>query len=607
MLFRVFVVQALIVLCLMIMVMGCTAGFEARNSNVDLASLTVSKKRGIAIYENTCARCHGSLDNSSKRNRSAAHITAALATVPQMGQIQLTPADIMSVASALKVNSCTPDNSVEGSPIQRITHVEYENSIRDYFGLNGSYTTGFRADPVSGGFRNNGHTLTVDLLQLKDYLSSAEKITDDINTQARGFIFTCSSGSGCASSIFARVATNLFREPVFASDQEITSLIQKVYDPAIQNGDSFEQAVYTGIQALILSPKFLFHIYAPQRPDDPTNIEPLNDFELAERLASFLWSSLPDQQLMNLAQGGQLRSQLSQQALRMLQDPRSINLVQNFSFEWMKLNKLDIVSPDPALFPSFSNSIQSSMKRESELFLENLWKNDESMLDILDANYSYLNDELARHYSLPPTNSSQFQKVDLTGSNRVGMLTHGSVLTFNSKTDRTSIIARGYWVLENILCDEPPPPPDDVPELPPIVGDSKREILESHRSSPACYSCHSMMDPIGFGLENFDAIGTWRTEYTSGVPVDNLGELPTGETFNGVHEMLNVIKADGRFPYCATSKLMTYALGRETKNDENCRALENGNQTVSDQGRFSETILSTVLDPSFTNKRGGSH
>src|SRR5581483_11639986 len=292
----------------------------------------------------------------------------------------------------------------------------------------------------------------------------------------------------------------------------------------------------------------------------------LNDFELASRLSFFLWSSIPDDELLDLAERGKLKDPavVTQQVRRMLGDPRSQAFVSNFGGQWLQLRNLETTRPDPDVFPNFDESLRQAFRRETELFFDSILRENRSVLELLDANYTFLNQRLAEHYGIPGVYGSQFRRVALADPNRGGLLGQGSILTVTSYPNRTSVVQRGKWILENLLGAPPPP---DVPDLKPHGKDgrllSMREQLETHRANAVCASCHARMDPIGFALENYDGIGKWRTK-DAGTIIDASGKLPDGTKFNGPAELKKVLLTGhrGEFLTTVTEKLLTYALGR---------------------------------------------
>ena len=340
---------------------------------------------------------------------------------------------------------------------------------------------------------------------------------------------------GCARQIVSNFAERAFRRPL--QTKEIEPYVS-LYALARKQGDSFDEGIAAALEGVMVSPNFLYRIERDQPNARAGNTIPVSDIELASRLSYFLWSSMPDAELVQLAKERRLRQPavLEAQVRRMLKDEKARGLVENFAGEWLQFRNIDAVRPDPQRFPDFDDSLRFSMKRETELFVENIVRQDASVLDFLDANYSFLDERLARFYGVPGIRGPEFRKVDMSGTERGGgILAQASILTISSYATRTSPVLRGKWILENLLNAPPPPPPPSVPALDDTkVGQSAslRQQLEAHRQNAACASCHMKMDPLGFGLENLNAIGAWREE-DGKFPVDASGMLPGGQIFQG--------------------------------------------------------------------------
>ncbi|MBC7818713.1 MAG: DUF1592 domain-containing protein [Planctomycetaceae bacterium] len=332
--------------------------------------------------------------------------------------------------------------------------------------------------------------------------------------------------------------------------------------------EDFDAGIEAALSAILVSREFLFRV-----EQDPAGIAPrttyrISDFELASRLSFFLWSSIPDDELLDLAERGELRQPevLAKQTRRMLADPRSQSLVTNFAGQWLYLRNLESITPDGRLFPDFDDNLRQAMRRETELLFEEVLRDDRSVLDLLKPDHAWLNERLAKHYGIPHVSGTRFRRVPLKpGSERGGLLRHGSILTVTSYATRTSPVIRGKWILENLLGTPPPPPLPDVPSLDDNTVSaslSVRERLKQHRANAACASCHNVMDPVGFSLENFDAVGRWRT-LEEGQPVDASGGLPDGGQFVGVSGLEEgLLKRPELFVGTLTEKLLTFALGR---------------------------------------------
>ncbi len=335
-----------------------------------------------------------------------------------------------------------------------------------------------------------------------------------------------------------------------------------------QNGASFNESLSTAMEAVLISPKFLFRIEQDPETETGDSGHYVGPYELASRLSYFLWSTMPDEALLKQAATGRLQDPqvLNAEVRRMLNDPKAADgLVKNFGGQWLQFRALESVRPDPERFPLFSDYLRMSMQRETELFFTNVIREDRSVLDFLNGKYTFANEVLARFYGIPDVKGPEFRKVDLTGTPRGGVLTQGSVLTASSYSTRTSVVLRGKWVLENLLNAPVPPPPPNVPALNEStvgVSMSLRQQMEEHRKNAICSSCHSRMDPLGFGMENFDATGHWRT-LDGKFPIDSAGVLPNGKSFHGPDEMKAVLMDQREaFTRALTEKMLTYALGR---------------------------------------------
>lgn len=416
---------------------------------------------------------------------------------------------------------------------------------------------------------------------------------------------------GCTDSILRNLALRAYRRP--PTELEIKRLRHLVAS-AQSDGEPLERGIQLALQAVLASPHFLFRLEFDPEPGPAGSHHPVGPYELASRLSYFLWSSLPDDQLLALARDGKLRDPhvLRQQVGRMLKDSRSDALVENFAGQWLQLRNLESAQPDPDRFPDFDEPLRGAMRRETEFFFRSILQEDRSLVDFLDADYTYLNQRLARHYGHPGVEGPHFRRVELAGNQRGGLITHASVLTVSSYPTRTSPVLRGKWILETLLGTPPPPPPEmETLEEEPNGGPmTLRERLEKHRSQPACAACHRKMDALGFGLENYDAVGAWRTE-DGGVPVDTTGELPGGRSFQGPKGLKALLADTERdaFVRCLTEKMLTYALGRGLEPydkpavDRICLELENNGF------RFSQLVQSIVESLPFqmrTTNGGGS-
>jgi mono/diheme cytochrome c family protein len=365
-----------------------------------------------------------------------------------------------------------------------------------------------------------------------------------------------------AREIVSRFATRAFRRPV--KPEEVERCLA-LYDAAEKKGQRFELKVRAALFRVLVSPHFLFRVERDPSGLPPGTTYPIGEYELASRLSYFLWNTMPDDELFALAAKGQLRQNLDAQVRRMLRDPKSRSFLHGFAEQWLTLRKLELASPDPALFPNFTPALREAMVSESLLFFEALVRDDRSIMDLLDADFTFVNEPLARHYGIVGVTGPDFVRVALPAGRR-GVLTHAGILTLSSNATRTSPVKRGKFVLEQILNTPPPPPPPEL-EIPELEDQKElkgtlRQIMEQHREKAVCASCHQRMDPIGFAFENFDAIGAWRDNDGS-VKIDASGALPDGRKFDGPAGLRTILRADrAAFLRCLAEKMLTYALGR---------------------------------------------
>jgi hypothetical protein len=372
----------------------------------------------------------------------------------------------------------------------------------------------------------------------------------------------------------------------------------------------FENGIEMALRAVLMSPRFLFRV-----EQDPAGIAAqtayaLSDIDLASRLSFFLWSSIPDDELLDAAIHARLKQPaiLEKEVRRMLADTRSESLVNNFAEQWLYLRNLASVSPDARMFPDFDDNLRQAFRRETEMFFESIMREDRNVLDLLRANYTFVNERLAKHYGIPNIYGSRFRRVTFEeGSVRGGLLGQGSVLTVTSYATRTSPVLRGKWVLANILGAPPPPPPPNVPPLKEAADSGKvltmRERMAEHRANPACAGCHKLMDPVGFALENYDAVGGWRTA-EGGVPVDVAGGLPDGSSFQGAAGLRQaLLRHPDLFVTTTTEKLLTYALGRGVEDYDATAVRGIVRAAQGDDYRFSSLVLGIVKSSPFQMRR----
>jgi cytochrome c551/c552 len=433
-------------------------------------------------------------------------------------------------------------------------------------------------------------------------------VTGPGNTPSRRTIFVChpsapSEEPGCARQILSKLSRRAYRRPV--TDSDVKPLLT-FYTQARAKG-GFEYGIQKAVEAILVSPDFLFRVES-----DTPGVHPVSGVELASRLSFFLWSSAPDEELLQLGINGKLakREVLRQQVERMLDDPKSQSLVNNFAGQWLFIRNLATVRPDPAIFGDFDESLRWSMERETELFFESVVRENRSALELLTANYTFLNERLAKHYGIADIYGSQFRRVSLEDPHRGGLLGQASLLTVTSPPNRTSVVQRGKWVLENLLGAPPPPPPPGVPALDATTKGnthlSLRAALEQHRADPGCAGCHAVMDPIGFALENYNGIGQWRAE-DGGSPIDASGKLPDGTRFNGPSGLRNTMSTSKReeFANTVTEKLLTYGLGRGLEYYDQPAVRSILRECGSGDYRMRDLIQAVVMSTPFQQRRGG--
>ena len=436
------------------------------------------------------------------------------------------------------------------------------------------------------------------------------------DTPSRRRVFTCHptedlalAEDACAAEILTQLATRGYRRPATSAD--VDGLLAAFGAGRDEGG--FEDGIRWAIEALLVSPKFLFRI--EQQPDTVTAGSPyrIQDVDLASRLSFFLWSSIPDDELIELAGRGALSepTELGRQVRRMLADPRAQALVDNFAGQWLYLRNLRGVAPDATQFPEFDDNLRLALRRETELFFASQLRDDRSVRELLSADYTFVNERLARHYGIPNIYGNHFRRVSLVNSPRAGLLGHGSVLTVTSYPHRTSPVVRGKWLLENLFGAPPPPPPSDVPGLDESTNTERavgmRERMAQHRANAVCASCHAHIDPLGFALENFDAVGRWRV--TSGVnqtPIDASGALPDGTSFDGPAAFRAALLQEpwvGEFTRTATEKLLTYALGRGLEHYDAPAVRRIMRESAPQEYRWSALIEGIVTSVPFQMRR----
>lgn len=461
---------------------------------------------------------------------------------------------------------------------------------------------------IGAAFINDFYQAPDDRNLFVDYLELAGPegvmVTDPAK---RARVMVCdpaaSTNDDCARQIFAAFGRRAWRRPLAADELDRLVALARV---AWMEGDAFDVGVGLGLQGILLSPKFTFRVEVD--PDVTVRTpHPLTDHELAARLSYFLWSSMPDDALSGLADRGELSRPevLAAEVRRMIRDPKARALTENFAGQWLYTRALDNVSPDYQVYPSWSAELGRSMRAETEAFFQYFLTADASALDMLDADFTFVDDRLAAHYGLSAPGSTTPVRVPLAGSERGGLFTQASLLTVTSHAKRTSPVKRGKWVLENILCSAPPAPPPGVEGIPEQVNPnaSLRTRFEQHRSNPTCAGCHATMDPIGFSLEHFDGVGAFR-EKDSGYDIDDSAQLPDGRSWSGARGLATALKTDPRASRCMTEKMFVYALGRgPTSDDRACGIPAIEREFAAGGHRMEQLVTRIVSSPAFTTRR----
>ncbi|MCA9655514.1 MAG: DUF1592 domain-containing protein [Myxococcales bacterium] len=442
--------------------------------------------------------------------------------------------------------------------------------------------------------------LYVDWVELRSVGGTPDSIRDKV--------LTCEPTPGdeaaCADQILRSFGKRAWRRPL--TDEEVAGLVA-ITSSAMAEGQSFEQGIALSLQALLVSPYFLFRV---EIDPDPGSLEPhpLDDYELASRLSYFLWSSMPDEELLDLADSQVLGDPLvlEQQVERMLEDERAEALVANFAGQWLYLRNLaSPLAKDYDAFPDFDEELQASMRTESEMFFRTFITEGRSLRELLTADDTFIDARLAEHYGLPAPQGEGFARISLEGVPRRGLLTQAGLMSVLSHSVTTSPVKRGKWVLEQLMCINPPPPPPgvEIPPLDPAEGGTMREQLEQHRNDPTCAACHSMMDPIGLGLEHYDAIGRYR-EIDGGQAIDASGVLPTGEAFDDGLQMVEILAASEDFVSCAATKTLTYALGREPGISDIPYLEEITTELATSDMTLEQLLIAVVKSDTFRMRRG---
>ncbi|MEP7367519.1 MAG: DUF1592 domain-containing protein, partial [Acidobacteriota bacterium] len=428
------------------------------------------------------------------------------------------------------------------------------------------------------------------------------------STASRKRIFVCRPAAGqseslCARRIIGTLARRAYRRPVTPSD---LAPLMKLFAHGRADGKTFDAGIETALRAVLVSPNFLFRVERDPQGALPGAVHRVSDLELASRLSFFLWSSIPDDELLRVASLGQLRATLPVHVKHMLADPKAKALVENFGGQWLHLRNVASWRPDPEKYKDFDEQLRAALETETRMFFEYIVRQDRSVLDFIDADYTFANARLARHYGLKDVRGNYFRRVSVDANERGGILSQGSVLMVTSYPTRTSPVLRGKWILENVLGSPPAPPPPDVPDLEDKAATSAKDLraaLEKHRANPACASCHSRLDPMGFALENYDGTGKFRKS-EGGADIDSSGALPNGTMVHGPGELKKIlIGRQEEFLDCLAEKFLTYALGRGLEYTDLPAVREIRRQTIAGENRFTAMTLGVVNSTAFQMRR----
>jgi mono/diheme cytochrome c family protein len=506
------------------------------------------------------------------------------------------------VRTTLDTLDCAKPKDPGRPVVRRLNRAEYDASILALTGLDLRLAEGFSPDASGYGFDNIAEALALSPVLVEQYHQAARKAVDAVAASPEAWkrVF---AGDGIRR-IAERLASAAFRRP---ADPSFVDRLVALHEKARAKGESPEAALRPLLLAVLISPRFLMRIETV-RPDAP-GAYPVDDHDLASRLSFFLWSGPPDETLLDLAAKGALSrpEALEAQARRMLADPRSRALVDNFFSQWLQLRGLSSHAPDPKAFPGFGDPLRKAMQQELSLFLGEIVRKDRPLTELVDAPYTFVNEELARHYGLDGVRGPEFRRVDLPDRRRGGVLTSAAVLMLQSDTERNNVPRRGNWIAGTILGTPPPPPPPDVPSLEDSRPAGKeltlRQLLELHRSKPECAGCHSRIDPLGFSLQNFDAIGRWR-DREAGAPVDASGVLPDGRAFRGPVELKQILlERKDAFARTLAENLLIYAMGRGLELEDECVLRDALKAAAANEYRFSSIVLAIVRSHPFRHRR----
>jgi hypothetical protein len=567
--------------------------------------------RWLTLLALTCAACSGEIE----RNTSVSGVTPGVPGAPWApGAKPSAPGQPGQPGGQLPQAGGGADatRDVNRVGIHRLNNSEYDNTVRDLLGVSTTPAASFITDEKALGFDNIADALRMTDAQYEQYFDAAAALTTATFADAtlRAKIVSCTPAGAadearCTEAIVTQFGKRAWRRPLLPA--EVTKLTALAAE-ARALGEDFNGSIAHVVRALLSSVQFLYRIELDADPSSPV-AHPLSDYELASRLSYLLWSTMPDAVLFAAAERGALQDddELSAQLERMLADPRGARFSQGFAAQWLGLRGLASHQVEATVFPDFDEALRAAMIREGLAYFDEFLHEERSLTEFFSADVNFVDAKLAKHYGMTGSAFDPTKALSVTDDERRGFLGLASFLTFSSFAHRTAPTLRGKWVLDNLLCTEIPPPPPNVPELESGEADQTlnvRERLAEHRTNPQCASCHQILDPIGLGLENFDAIGGYRESYSAGDAVDASGMLPTGESFDGLFELTGLLADDPRLVDCATEKLLTYALSREVVESDQPYADEIRTRAEAAGGSVRALLAEIVRSDLFRQRRG---
>jgi hypothetical protein len=596
---------------------ACTSGgFEAKSLSVTNLSSSIplgSGGTGIvaldgkALYAKNCATCHAAIDSSTKKDRTFEQINTALAGIPSMSTLKgyLSAEQIQAISLALKTQGPAPDgtactvSSVGNSMVRRLTRTELQNALVDLLGVNQNFVAGVDVDPPGlSGFSNDAKGLTIGYLQLAKIMTAVESAVNAGLAVTNSALLKCTNNvqdATCAKTQLQAFARRAYRRA--ASTAEINTLMG-VY--TANQGDGFSKALSLSLQAALLSPNFMYvTAFSGSATAKGTA---LSQQEFASRLALFLWNSVPDTRLLDLADQGTLQqpATLKAEITRMLADAKAQRFVDTLFKEWLQYNK---VTDDTLIIRTgITPQLRIDMAGETSAFLKSILTEDKSLMTMINADYSFINANMAAHYGIGGVSGTAFQKVSLVNTGRKGVLSQASMMTVLSNVNDSRPVGRGHFLMDKILCSSPPPPPPDVNtgalDNVDKTNLTVREMMALHASNPSCASCHSSMDPMGLSFENFNQLGQYRTTYTNGRAVDASGTIYS-QPFTNFSDMNVILSQQTKVRSCLASKVLSYAINRAPANDETCMANKLAAVAVQDSSKMSDLIYQIVTNDMF--------